>query len=93
MKLVVFRKNENIVFVVSWCSEQVTDIYEVKTFDDFQTCSNIPNEPVAFPAYDNGGVEGFIVGVETGERRYFVSKSLCKEGMKVQIERIPPILK
>ena len=74
--------------IVAWCEgfNTVTDIYEVKTKDDFDNCTNLPEYPVHYSQeYE---VEGFIVQLTRDvQKRYFVSKSQCKNGFKFEISK------
>ena len=74
------------VAIIAWCSGTNTpsDIYEVKTYEDFESCTNLSEHPVHF-SQDND-VEGFIVRPRLSPLvQYFVSKSQCKDGLKVSV--------
>ena len=66
---------------VAWCSSEKTDVYEVKTKQDFDSCTNM-NRRLS-DKYDDAAIRGFAV--RPGKTRYFVSKSQCKDGVKLRI--------
>ena len=70
--------------IVAWCNkEEITDIYEVSTEEDFRDCSNLPDYLMHISKFDYD-IEGFVLHPRT-KPRYFVSKSLCKYGFKVKV--------
>ena len=68
--------------IIAWCDGKEKGIYEVVTEKDFDNCENLPEYPVTYSS--NDPVDGFIV--HGPGPRYFVSKWLCEEGMKVKID-------
>ena len=78
--------------LVAWCLKDTPqDIYEVSNENDYKNCININNQipPYLFISQGNG-VTGFILRPTIDKTlpkiRYFVSKSMCKKGLKVQIK-------
>ena len=73
--------------MVAWCKEvDARDIVEVSTEADFTECRNLPSSPVLLGT--EGGLDGFLV--RRGQRpRYFVSRDLCREGLKIKIDFDP----
>ena len=66
---------------MSWCADEKTDIYEVDNMEDFESCKNIIWR--LSDKYDDSAIRGFTV--RPGKTRYFVSKSKCKEGVKLRV--------
>ena len=69
--------------VVVWCNDSEADIYEVETQEDFDNCSNLPDDQESDTDSDDE-MQGFLV--KPGKTRHFVSKSQCDQGMKAKIE-------
>ena len=73
--------SSDLIVIIAWCDGLETDIYEVETEEDFDNCKNLPEYPVTYSS--NNSVDGFIV--HGPGPKYFVSKSKCKDGLKVKI--------
>ena len=81
--------------LVAWCSDDTNtpkDFYEVYNENDYKNCVNIKDRCSIYkcPFRPQGnGVTGFVVRPvidNLPKIRYFVSKSMCKKGLKVQIK-------
>ena len=77
--------------LVAWCLEDTPkDIYEVYTENDYKNCANIKDRISHWLIKPQGnGVTGFVVrpAIDNSPKiRYFVSKSMCTKGLKVQIK-------
>ena len=75
-----FRACHNSAFV-AWCSDEEADVYEVDNQKDYDSCSNMKMK--FSDEFDDQDIRGFIIN--PGKTKYFVSKSKCRDGMKLKI--------